>query len=110
MAFSEENTVIKKAKRAEDISSCNENCCTSNYSYSKDNNDHRNCGMCLRNLSRGYSEGDASLVVDATLLLHSFQHDNSLKKIAAHGVASPDASSGETQELEQEQCFQCNNR
>ena len=101
-------TMSSKKEKAE-INSRNEKCYTSNYSYAEDNNDPRNCGMCLRNLSRGYSEGDASLVLDSSLLLDSLQHDNFLEKRIPFRETC-DTSFGGTHELQQKQVSNCNKR
>ena len=54
--------------------------CTSNHRYchAKHNNNSENCGMCLRNLSRAYSEADVSLVLSASHLLNYVRDGNEI--------------------------------
>ena len=61
----------------EESSSSNKRYCNANH-----NNQSGDCKFCLRNFSRCYSEGDASVILNASSLLASSQIDsNNLKKI-----------------------------
>ena len=52
------------------------------YCNANHNNQTGDCKFCLRNFSRCYSEGDASVILNASSLLASSQIDsNNLKKI-----------------------------
>ena len=113
LPVSEEKNSIEKANRTENVESLNEKCGDLNNSYCSAlaNNDPLNCGMCLRNLSRGYSEGDASLLMDASLLLESSQHDKSPANEKPLGVATRDTFIDRTtDELKQKQLSSYNNR
>ena len=61
----------------EESSSSNKRYCNANH-----NNQSGDCKFCLHNFSRCYSEGDASVILNASSLLASSQIDsNNLKKI-----------------------------
>ena len=54
----------------------------STFCHANHTNQSRDCKFCLRNLSRCYSEGDASVILNASTLLASSQIDsNNLEKI-----------------------------
>ena len=65
------------------------------YCHANHNNQSGDCKFCLRNLSRCYSEGDASVILNASSLLASSQSDsNNLEKIIPpHRQTSGDISS-----------------
>ena len=61
----------------EEISSLKKHNCNANH-----NNQSGDCKFCLRNFPRCYSEGDASVILNASSLLASSQSDsNNLEKI-----------------------------